>query len=66
MFIARALGFGWPTLEALLETKGAPVGTLEMQAVRSSFDLLTVATSQRVLRFVALRAKQERPTALSA
>lgn len=66
MFIAKALGFGRRTFEALLESKGTPLGEAEMQAVRAGFELLTVQTAQRVLRFVSLRARQERPTALSA
>lgn len=66
MFIARALGFGWPTLRALLDAKTVIGEAPDMAAIRSSFELLTVATAQRVLRFVSLRARQEKPVALSA
>ncbi len=67
MFIARALGFGWATLAAVLETKESdPARPPDMAAIRASFDLLTVATAQRVLRFVSLRALAPQPTALSA
>jgi len=56
LILGRAIGFGWPTVKAVLNARpnGKPTPqTLEV--ARENFDRLTAVTAQRVVRFWQVR-----------
>jgi hypothetical protein len=56
LILARAVGFGWPTVRAVMNAK--PSGKPSSQVLDSAFEnfeRLTAATAQRVVRFWQVR-----------
>jgi len=52
LILARAAGFGWPTVKAIISARPGPKATSQMlDAAHENFDRLTVPTAQRVVRF---------------
>ena len=57
LFIARALGFGWPTFEALLKAKtGGPLPQTLYDSAHAGFHALSLSTAQRVMKFITVRS----------
>jgi uncharacterized protein (DUF2336 family) len=56
LILARAAGFGWPTVRAIMTARPGlkPTGQT-LDAGRENFDRLTPATAQRVVRFWQVR-----------
>jgi uncharacterized protein (DUF2336 family) len=61
LFIVRGLRFGWPTFKLLLTVKSGrtPPDSL-LRSAFASFENLSVATAQRVMRFVAAKDRVAR------
>lgn len=61
LFIVRGLRFGWPTFKLILTVKAgkAPPDAL-LRSAFGSFENLSVATAQRVMRFVAAKDRVAR------
>ena len=56
LILARANGFGWSTVKAILNARaGAKPSPHALDVVRDNFESLTVTTSQRVVRFWQVR-----------
>ena len=56
LILARAAGFGWPTVEAIINARpGTSPSPQVLDAARENFDRLTAATAQRVVRFWQVR-----------
>src|SRR5262249_35976048 len=56
LILARATGFGWSTVKAILNARpGAKPSPHAFDVVRDNFERLTVATAQRVVRFWQVR-----------
>src|SRR5262249_58650538 len=52
LILARATGFGWSTVKAILNARpGAKPSPHAFDVVRDNFERLTVATAQRLLPF---------------
>jgi uncharacterized protein (DUF2336 family) len=52
LILARAAGFGWPTVKAIISARPGPKATSQMlDAAHENFDRLTAPTAQRVVRF---------------
>ncbi|BAU91520.1 hypothetical protein MPPM_2915 [Methylorubrum populi] len=64
LFLVRSARFGWKTLKLFLASRsdGEPNAD-DMQSAFQSFQELSVATAQRVVRFTAAREKLEQSTA---
>ena len=56
LILARAVGFGWPTVKAILNARpdGKP-SPQTLDAARENFERLTATTAQRVVRFWQVR-----------
>ena len=56
LILARAVGFGWPTVKAILTSRpaGRPAPQT-LDAARENYERLTVTTAQRVVRFWQVR-----------
>jgi uncharacterized protein (DUF2336 family) len=56
LILARAVGFGWPTVRTILNSRpaGRPAPQT-LDAARENYERLTVATAQRVVRFWQVR-----------
>jgi len=60
MILARAAGFGWPTVQAIICSRpGSKPSTQTLEAARENFVRLTAATAQRVVRFWQVRQPTE-------
>jgi len=56
LILARANGFGWSTVKAILNARaGAKPSPHALDVVRDNFERLTVTTAQRVVRFWQVR-----------
>lgn len=57
LILARAAGFGWPTVSAIINARPGAKGTSTqaLDAAQENFDKLTAATAQRVVRFWQVR-----------
>jgi hypothetical protein len=56
LILARAAGFGWPTVRAVISSRPGPKPTTQvLQAAFENFERLTPATAQRVVRFWQVR-----------
>ena len=56
LILARAVGFGWPTVRAVLKARSGPKPSPQsLDAARENFERLTVTTAQRVVRFWQVR-----------
>jgi uncharacterized protein (DUF2336 family) len=56
LILARAAGFGWPTVRAVINSRPGPKPTREVfDAALENFERLTPATAQRVVRFWQVR-----------
>jgi uncharacterized protein (DUF2336 family) len=56
LILARAIGFGWPTVKAILNARpGSKPSAQTLDAARENFDRLTATTAQRVVRFWQVR-----------
>jgi uncharacterized protein (DUF2336 family) len=56
LILARAAGFSWPTVRAILAARpGLKLTAQTLDAGRENFDRLTPATAQRVVRFWQVR-----------
>jgi len=56
LILARATGFGWSTVKAILNARpGAKPSPHAFDVARDNFERLTVATAQRVVRFWQVR-----------
>lgn len=52
LILARAAGFGWRTVRAIMAARPDPKSNSQiLEAARDNFERLTVATAQRVVRF---------------
>jgi uncharacterized protein (DUF2336 family) len=56
LILARAIGFGWPTVRAILYARpGSKPSAQTLDAALENFDRLTATTAQRVVRFWQVR-----------
>jgi len=56
LILARAAGFGWPTVRAVIDARpGANSSRQTLAAASENFERLTTATAQRVVRFWQMR-----------
>ena len=56
LILARAIGFGWPTVKAILNARpGSKPSAQTLDAAQENFDRLTATTAQRVVRFWQVR-----------
>jgi uncharacterized protein (DUF2336 family) len=56
LILARAVGFSWPTVRAVLNARpGAKPSPQTLDVARENFDRLTATTAQRVVRFWQVR-----------
>jgi uncharacterized protein (DUF2336 family) len=56
LILARAIGFGWPTVKAILNARpGSKPSPQTLDAALENFDRLTATTAQRVVRFWQVR-----------
>jgi hypothetical protein len=56
LILARAAGFGWPTVRAVILSRPGPKPSREvLDAALENFERLTPATAQRVVRFWQVR-----------
>ncbi|HWE76984.1 MAG TPA: DUF2336 domain-containing protein [Pseudolabrys sp.] len=56
LILARAAGFGWPTVRAVILSRSGPKPAREvLDAALENFERLTPATAQRVVRFWQVR-----------
>ncbi|MGA8387924.1 MAG: DUF2336 domain-containing protein, partial [Pseudolabrys sp.] len=56
LILARAAGFGWPTVRAVLRARPGPKPSPQsLDAARENFERLTTTTAQRVVRFWQVR-----------
>lgn len=56
LILARAIGFGWPTVNAILNARpGSRPSAQTLDAALENFDRLTATTAQRVVRFWQVR-----------
>ena len=56
LILARAAGFGWPTVRCVISSRPGPKPSTQMQqAAFENFERLTPATAQRVVRFWQVR-----------
>lgn len=56
LILARAIGFGWPTVKAILNARpGGKPSSQTLDAALENFDRLTATTAQRVVRFWQVR-----------
>src|SRR5499426_2831498 len=56
LILARATGFGWSTVKAILNARpGAKPSPHALEVARDNFERLTVTTAQRVVRFWQVR-----------
>jgi hypothetical protein len=56
LILARAIGFGWPTVKAILNARpGGKPSPQILDAARENFERLTATTAQRVVRFWQVR-----------
>jgi uncharacterized protein (DUF2336 family) len=56
LILARAIGFGWPTVKAILNARpGTKPSAQTLDAALENFDRLTATTAQRVVRFWQVR-----------
>jgi uncharacterized protein (DUF2336 family) len=56
LILARAAGFGWPTVRAVINSRPGPKPSREvLDAALENFERLTPATAQRVVRFWQVR-----------
>jgi uncharacterized protein (DUF2336 family) len=56
LILARAVGFGWPTVRAVLRARPGPKPSPQsLDAARENFERLTATTAQRVVRFWQVR-----------
>ena len=56
LILARAIGFGWPTVNAILNARpGSKPSAQTLDAALENFDRLTATTAQRVVRFWQVR-----------
>ena len=56
LILARAIGFGWPTVKAILNARpGSKPSAQTLDAALENFDRLTATTAQRVVRFWQVR-----------
>lgn len=60
LILARAIGFGWPTVKAIICSRpGLVPGKQTLDDVFENFERLTPATAQRVVRFWQVRQGSE-------
>ncbi len=60
LILARAAGFSWPTVKAIIGARPGPKpANSTLQVARENFDRLTVATALRVVRFWQVRQGTE-------
>ena len=58
LILARAVGFGWPTVKAILNARpGGKPSPQTFDAARENFERLTATTAQRVVRFWQVRQR---------
>jgi uncharacterized protein (DUF2336 family) len=56
LILARAVGFGWPTVKAILNARpGGKPSPQTFDGARENFERLTATTAQRVVRFWQVR-----------
>jgi uncharacterized protein (DUF2336 family) len=56
LILARAVGFGWPTVKAIINARpGSKPSAQMLDAALENFDRLTATTAQRVVRFWQVR-----------
>ena len=56
LILARAVGFGWPTVKAVLNARpNSKLAPQTLDIARENFDRLTTMTAQRVVRFWQVR-----------
>jgi hypothetical protein len=56
LILARAIGFGWPTVKAVMNSRpGAKASGQMLDDALENFERLTPATAQRVVRFWQVR-----------
>jgi len=56
LILARAVGFGWPTVKAILNARpNSKPAPQTLDVARENFDRLTAMTAQRVVRFWQVR-----------
>jgi uncharacterized protein (DUF2336 family) len=56
LILARAIGFGWPTVKAILNGRpGSKPSAQTLDAALENFDRLTATTAKRVVRFWQVR-----------
>ncbi|HYC17871.1 MAG TPA: DUF2336 domain-containing protein [Pseudolabrys sp.] len=56
LILARAVGFGWPTVKAILNARpGGKPSPQTLDVARENFERLTATTAQRVVRFWQVR-----------
>jgi uncharacterized protein (DUF2336 family) len=56
LILARAVGFAWPTVKAILNARpGSKLSPQAVDAALENFDRLTATTAQRVVRFWQVR-----------
>jgi hypothetical protein len=56
LILARAVGFGWPTVRAVLRARPDPKPSPQsLDGARENFERLTATTAQRVVRFWQVR-----------
>ncbi len=56
LILARAIGFGWPTVKAVMNSRhGAKASAQMLEDALENFERLTPATAQRVVRFWQVR-----------
>jgi uncharacterized protein (DUF2336 family) len=56
LILARAVGFGWPTVRAVLKARPGPKPSPQsLDGARENFERLTATTAQRVVRFWQVR-----------
>jgi len=56
LILARAIGFGWPTVKAILNgRRGSKPSAQTLDAALENFDRLTATTAKRVVRFWQVR-----------
>jgi uncharacterized protein (DUF2336 family) len=56
LILARAAGFGWPTVREIVNTRPGPKPSAQtLDAAFENFERLTAATAQRVVRFWQVR-----------
>lgn len=64
LFLVRSVRFGWKTLKLLITSRSTGTPSAEvMQSAFQSFQELSVATAQRVVRFTAARDKLDQSNA---